>query len=174
MITSGNLTIGDVAHLLVRDRVIVQALEKAFGKAAPSVVATLTAREPVEIAPDIYNVIDDTLRNDARTYRRFNKRGSDGDDEDDNDTYSVEVKGLGGVYFFFGFESHVGYFDSLEAAESAVYDYGSGVDVWPDSSAPRRRPFGPGCKDAASSNRKRPTTRPPRIRTAAPKKARRR
>lgn len=56
----------------------------------------------------------DLLRNDARLYKRFTAKGSHGN-------YHIEIKGLGGVYFFWAPEfGETGYFLSIDDASDAI------------------------------------------------------
>ena len=165
MITADYLSIETVAHLLVRDRVIVRQLKASFGKAATSIVAALKAQESPDLGDTnsgIYDFLVDALHNKARTYLTFQS------DAPDEDMYSIEVMGLGGVYFVHGGEfGQFGYFDSLNAAAAGVDAFWDGVIVWPHPTAPRRRPFGPRCKDAAHPAKRKPTTTRPAARTRA-------
>ena len=56
------LTIDDVAHLLVRDRVIVRELAAAFGEKPPDLIARLKARDPARLsdtAASLYDFLSD-------------------------------------------------------------------------------------------------------------------
>lgn len=67
------------------------------------------------------NFLLDLLHNDGRLYRRFTAKGSFGN-------YFIDVKGLGGVYFYWAPEFGItGYFLSLEDASNLI------ISNWSDS-----------------------------------------
>jgi hypothetical protein len=107
-----------LASRLIRDEVVLRAFKKAFPSDAEQRLRRLARKIPPD--NDEYDELADVLGNEARTYLTFHARPDAGDE---GDVFSIEVNGLGGVYFIWAPEfDEVGYFDSLGKAERGVYD----------------------------------------------------
>lgn len=116
------LPIEAVARYLLADASVLRALRKEFGVRSSLVIDSV--RSGIFQINDLVHPLDflcDMLRNESRLYTRFHVRGSFG-------SYPVDVRGLGGVYYFhapeFGSSS---YFLELNKAEDAV------VHQWVDT-----------------------------------------
>jgi hypothetical protein len=146
-------TVVDCVHLLVRDPVAVRGIKEAY----PTDWARRLERFRRGDTPtdDELDMLGDLIRNEGRPYLIFHGEGADYDEDDpsDMDLYSIDVKGLGGIYFVvaneFGFS---GFFHSLDDAESYVWKHWDGVTIY----GPRqiRRPFGEKKKAKAKKNAK--------------------
>ena len=139
----------DCVHLLVRDPIVIRGIKKAYPTDWTRRIERFRRGDsPID---DELDMLEDLIHNEGRSYLVFHGQGADYDEDDpsDVDLYSIDVKGLGGIYFVEGGEFGTsGFFQSLDDAESYVSKHWDGVTVY----GPRqiRPPFGE--KKNAKSN----------------------
>ena len=111
------LTFDEIQTYLIRDPHVRSEITRAFGGNAQRILESLCKDvDPEIIEADTRAFLIDLLHNDARLYSRFTARGSYGN-------YHIDIKGLGGVYFYFAPEfGATGYFLSIDEATDAIND----------------------------------------------------
>lgn len=116
------LTFEEIQKYLVRDRHVRSQVSRKYGSNAPKILEILAKGDDPDIADaDVSTFLIDLLHNDAHLYSRFTARGSYGN-------YHIDIKGLGGVYFYWAPEfGSTGYFLSIDEASDAI------VSNWSDS-----------------------------------------
>lgn len=112
----GERPIEEFLAQIVRDPVIRGLLEDKFGKQTNKIIKVLVANaeDPPKSTWEAFDLIRDSLHNDARTFSEWSAYGSFGE-------FPITVRGLGGVYFVQAPEfNDAGYFASVADAEAYV------------------------------------------------------
>jgi hypothetical protein len=104
-----------VAKYLPADELAVKAIRKQFPTQAPELIKAIEAGESPECnGEDIQTFLLDLLHNESRLYTRYTARGSYGN-------YYIDVRGLGGVYFYHAPEFDLtGYYLSIDDAGADI------------------------------------------------------
>ena len=112
VLLESTLLFEEVASRLALDPLVERALKREFGKAAAE---TLISQLKLGVCDGgLRDFLEDLLQNAGRFYTRFTALGPY------KDTYHIDVRGLGGVYFASANEfDNLQYFTSLREAERA-------------------------------------------------------
>jgi len=144
------MSLADAAPLLIRDPVVLKEFRRTFIDAAQR-LERIGRGDGLKDGE--WTLLADTLHNDSRRYVRHWGVGSFG-------KYPIEIRGLGGGYYVSAPEfDDVGYFDSVDDAESHIHS--NWIDVFPGRTF--RKPFDPESHSAAktspATSRRRQTSR---------------
>lgn len=104
-----------VVKFLPADELTVKAIRKQFPTRTPELIRAIEAGECPECnGEDIQTFLLDLLHNESRLYKRFIARGSYGN-------YYIDVRGLGGIYFYHAPEfDRSGYYLSIDDASADI------------------------------------------------------
>lgn len=109
------LAFDGIRRNLIDDDYVRDEIVRTFKDDAPTILRSLVSGEDAQLPDaDIDTFLLDLLHNEGRLYKRYTARGSYGN-------YHVDIRGLGGVYFYWAPEFGItGYFLSIDDASDAI------------------------------------------------------
>lgn len=113
--SSEPLAFEEIRRYLIDDSHVRDQIIRTFKEGAPKILTALAVGDDSQLQnDDVDTFLEELLYNDGRLYKRYTARGSE-------DTYYINIRGLGGVYFYEAPEfDTTGYFLSIDEASYAI------------------------------------------------------